>query len=324
MSAAILVTGGAGYIGSHVCERLSQEGYQPVVVDNLSRGHGDFVQFGPLAKYSILETPRLIRTIKEYKIESVVHLAAYAYVEESVKHPDLYYQNNVMGTLNLLKACQESGIKNFVFSSSCAVYGNPQKLPLKEDHSLLPINPYGHTKMICEKMLADFCATYPMKFLSLRYFNVAGASKSGKIGETHEPETHLLPHLLRAALSGEKVSVYGQDYPTPDGTCIRDFIHVEDLAMAHLLALRYLEKGLESNQPINLGGGKGYSVLEIINAVRETLGKTLSYENRPRRQGDPVQLFADISKARTLLGFHPEKNLRDMIESANRWMNSQP
>lgn len=330
----VLVTGGAGYIGSHVCEALHRAGRTPVVVDDLSRGHGEFVQFGPLAKYRIHETPRLIRTIQEYKIKSVIHLAAFAYVGESVTQPGLYYENNVMGTLGLLKACQESGIENFVFSSSCAVYGNPEFLPLTEDHPKNPINPYGRSKLMCEQMISDYATSCSMSFIALRYFNVAGASSSGKIGEWHDPETHFIPNLLKSALNHQKktqgsalsemsLEFYGNDYPTRDGTCIRDYIHVEDLARAHLLSLNSLESKSLQREFINLGAGQGYTLNEILEKTKEVLGsefpEQLKPVIKPRRQGDPHELVAATQKAESLLGFKPEKNIQDILRTAFQW-----
>lgn len=324
MQESILVTGGAGFIGSHVCQMLSQNGFRPVVFDNLSRGHSKFVKWGPLVKNHLSETSRIIRTIKEYNIKSVMHFAAYAYVGESVAHPELYYENNVQGSLSLLKACLETQIENFIFSSSCATYGAPQKLPLTEDHSQHPLSPYGHTKLMTERMLQDFAAVSKMKFVGLRYFNAAGSSDNLEIGELHDPETHLIPNIILAALGkGPALKIFGNDYDTHDGTCLRDYIHVDDLARAHVKALTMLI----GNQPLspfyNLGAGRGYSVLEIIQKTEKLLGKKVPYEFAPRRDGDPAALFADTTKAQRELGFQTEKSIDEIILSAAKFLRAQ-
>ena len=316
----ILVTGGAGYIGAHTCEQLKKRGYFPVVVDDLSRGYGDFVQFGPLVKFNLRETPRIVRTLKEYNIQSVLHFAAFALVEESVKFPLIVYENNVSGTLSLLKACEEAGVENFVFSSSCAVYGNPTSLPVEETERLLPVSPYGFSKLMCEQMIEDFSRVSPLRFAHLRYFNVAGASSSGSIGESHIPETHLIPLLLQSLDQfTSPFSIFGDDFPTPDGTCVRDFIHVQDLARAHVLALEGLQTQRFKNEKINLGSGRGFSVREVLQTVEKVTGKTISAQVTSRRPGDPAFLVASTKKAQSLLGFKPEFNLEAMIESAWNW-----
>lgn len=320
----ILVTGGAGYIGSHFVKKLIESGYQAIVIDNLSRGHLEAIH--PDAVFenvSLLNYEKLTGIISDYKPEAIVHFAAFAYVGESVENPDIYYENNVVGSFNLIRASKNNGINKFVFSSTCSIYGNPEKIPIDEPQKSIPINPYAHTKLIIEKMLKDFESAYGLRSVCLRYFNAAGADHKGMIGESHDPEPHLIPIVIHTALGKrEKVFIYGNDYDTPDGTCIRDYIHVNDLASAHIKALDYLIQGNKS-EIINLGTGSGNSVLEIIEKSRNITGRKVNYEYAARRKGDPAILVADNKKALKLLNWHPEFSIDDIISSAWKWHQNQ-
>lgn len=320
---AVLVTGGAGYIGSHTVKRLIENGYEVVVLDNLSRGHIEAVPKNVhLEKTDLLDEAGLIKSIKKYSIDSVIHFAAFAYVGESVENPGLYYQNNVVGSLNLIKVINELGIKKFVFSSTCSIYGNPDTVPISEKESAKPINPYANTKFIIESILNDFNISYGLKYVALRYFNAAGDSDDSSIGESHNPEPHLIPLVLNTALGKrDSIKIYGDDYETPDGTCIRDYIHVNDLADAHIKALEYIDKG--NSTVINLGTGNGYSVKEIIDAARKITGKNIKSETAGRRAGDPAILVADNKKAKEVLGWKPEYNLERVLETAWNWHKNQ-
>lgn len=316
----VLVTGGAGYIGSHVVRMLVKKQFQVVVIDNLSRGHIESIPEGVgFEQIDLLDADSLNSAIKKNKIDAVIHFAAFAYVGESVENPGLYYSNNVAGSINLIRALNENGINKIVFSSTCSLYGNPEQVPISENESVKPINPYAKTKYHIENVLSDFDSAYGLKYAALRYFNAAGADFNGEIGESHIPEPHLIPIVLSTALGKrEKVFIFGDDYPTKDGTCIRDYIHVNDLADAHIKALEYLNKKNESTV-INLGTGDGYSVKEIIeNAVRIT-GRNIKTEITPRREGDPAVLIADNKKAKEALGWNPQHGLEDIISSAWRW-----
>ncbi|MDF1594332.1 MAG: UDP-glucose 4-epimerase GalE, partial [Desulfobacterales bacterium] len=272
----VLVTGGAGYIGSHACKALAKAGYTPVTYDNLIYGHTWAVKWGPFEKGDILDRQRLDAVIEKYKPDAVMHFAAFAYVGESVENPGKYYRNNVVGSLTILEAMRDHGIRNIVFSSTCAVYGNPETVPIPEDHSTKPINPYGVSKFTVERMLEDFSNIHDMGYVSLRYFNAAGADPDAEIGEDHDPETHLIPLVLDAAAGrSENVKIFGTDYDTPDGTCIRDYVHVSDLADAHVLALEYLKETGKSDS-FNLGNGNGFSVREVIETAREIAGKNIT------------------------------------------------
>lgn len=312
-SRKILVTGGAGYIGSHTCKALAAAGLEPVVFDNLVYGHEHAVQWGPLIKGELEDGDLLRRVMDEHKPEAVVHFAAYAYVGESVSDPRKYYRNNVAGSQSLIDAMLDTGISNLVFSSTCATYGQPEELPIVETTRQEPINPYGRTKLIIEQMLSDYANAFDLNYVALRYFNACGADAEGEIGEEHDPETHLIPRALMA-VAGEipHLGLYGTDYPTPDGTCIRDYIHVTDLAHGHVLALDYLAKGGDS-ACINLGTGQGISVREIIAAAERATGKPVPLEITPRRAGDPPYLYADATKARELLGFEAHHSSVDNI-----------
>ena len=317
---AVLVTGGAGYIGSHVVRLLIKKGFEVIVLDNLSRGHKESLPPNVIfEEVDLLDRAKLSVAIQKHKIESVIHFAAFAYVGESVDDPEMYYRNNVSGSFNLINALKEKGVKNFVFSSTCSLYGNPLHIPISEEESTKPINPYAKTKLMIEQILADYDTAYGMKHVALRYFNAAGASVSGEIGESHFPEPHLIPLVLFTALGKrESISVYGDDYPTPDGTCIRDYIHVEDLADAHVKALEYLNSG-NSSQIINLGTGDGNSVKEVISVAEEVTGRKIKSVIAARRAGDPAVLVADNKKAKEVLGWNPKFNLKDIIQTAWQW-----
>ena len=315
-----LVTGGAGYIGSHACKALAQAGYTPVAYDNLVYGHREAVRWGPLEVGDIADRERLDAVIEQYRPEAVMHFAAYAYVGESVQDPAKYYRNNVAGTLTLLEALVHHCIGRIVFSSTCATYGIPERTPIDEDHPQHPINPYGATKLMIERMLQDFDAAYGLRSVSLRYFNAAGADPDGEIGEDHDPETHLIPLALQAALGQcEALQIFGTDYPTPDGSCIRDYIHVTDLAQAHVLALDYLANG-GATTALNLGTGHGHSVLEVIEAARSVSGREILTRLVDRRPGDPPVLTAAADKARSLLSWQPRHtDLAEMLRHAWNW-----
>ena len=290
----VLLTGGAGYVGSHAARVLRKGGHRVWVYDNLSEGHRGAVPAEELIVGDLMETDRLTGIFREHKIEAVMHFAASALVGVSVTDPAAYYQNNVVGTLSLLDAMRAAGVNRIVFSSTCATYGEPEIVPITEDEKQAPINPYGFTKLVMEHALADYAHAYGLGYAALRYFNASGAADDGSIGEDHDPETHLIPIVLQVALGQRKsVKVFGDDYPTPDGTCIRDYIHVEDLAAAHILAMEKLEPG--KGLKLNLGTGHGASVLQVIEACREVTGHAIPAETAPRREGDPPELVADPS-----------------------------
>ena len=320
MSQAVLVTGGAGYIGSHACKALAGAGFQPVVFDNLSRGHREAVRWGPLVEGDLADRQRLCAALIEHKVEAVMHFAAYAYVGESVTDPALYYRNNLGGTLSLLEAMREAGIGEIVFSSTCATYGIPDRVPIREDAPQRPVNPYGETKLAIERALHWYAAAYGLRSVSLRYFNAAGADPEGEIGEHHEPETHLVPLVLQAALGQRPhIEIYGTDYPTPDGTAIRDYVHVCDLAIAHLRALERLRGG-GGSAAVNLGTGQGHSVREVIAAAELASGRKVPARAAPRRPGDPPALVADPSLAGEILGWHPQhSDLDTIIRTSLAW-----
>lgn len=315
----ILVFGGAGYIGSHTVKHLLDNGYQVVVADNLIYGHREAVDKRAIFEHAdLLDKFSLQQLFKKHKIDAVIHFAAFAYVGESVAEPQKYYFNNVVGTVNLLNVMMENNVKDIVFSSTCATYGEPKQTPIDETHPQNPINPYGRTKLMIEQIFADYERAYGLRHIALRYFNAAGCAADGSIGESHTPETHLIPLVLKA-ITGERksISVFGTDYDTPDGTCIRDYIHVEDLALAHRLAL---EKLPVYSGCINLGTGIGTSVKEIILAAEEVSGKKCPVEYADRRAGDPARLFADNRKAKEILGWEPAyKNIKDIIQTAWNW-----
>jgi len=315
----ILITGGAGYIGSVTTELLRARGEQVVVLDNLSRGYRDAVAPEiPFYQGNVGDRDLVARIAREHDIDACVHFAAFAYVGESVTQPTLYYENNVAQGINLLGALVTAGVRRFVFSSTCATYGEPQQIPIDETHPQQPANPYGWSKLFIERVLADYDRAYDLKFVALRYFNASGASPDR--GERHDPETHLIPLVLKVAQNQlDYVTVFGDDYPTHDGTCVRDYIHVSDLGDAHALALDYLRDG-GSSTAINLGNGHGYSVLEVINAARDVTRQEIPTKIEGRRAGDPSHLVADSSKARSVLGWHPQHaDLATIISSAWDW-----
>lgn len=322
----ILVVGGAGYIGSHTCKMLSQRGYNPIVFDNLIYGHREFIKWGDfiLADLSNIEQIRLV--FEKYKIDAVMHFAAFAYVGESVEHPQKYYTNNVVATLNLLNVMLEFNVKNFIFSSTCATYGNPQYLPIDEAHPQVPINPYGVSKLMMESILKDYTKAYDFKFISLRYFNASGCDPDCEVGENHSPETHLIPLILDAALGKrENIKVFGSDYETRDGTAIRDYIHVIDLAEAHILALESLLSGGDSDI-FNLGNGQGFTVKEVIECVKSVTQQDFNVIYADRREGDPGCLIGSSEKITSRLKWKPKyDSLEAIIKTAWDWhlkMNS--
>ena len=321
----ILVVGGAGYIGSHMCKHLSKHGYLPIVLDNLSRGHEKAVKWGPFIEGSISDRNILKRVFSEHRIDAVMHYAAYCYVGESVTDPSMYYQNNLADTICLLSEMVEAEVKKIVFSSSCAVYGEPEEIPITENHPQNPVNPYGRTKYMVEQVLDDFKYAYGVESVSLRYFNAAGADPEGELGEDHNPESHLIPLTIQAALGKrEEIRIYGNDYPTHDGTCIRDFIHVEDLAGSHLLALKRLLNG-KGGGTYNLGNGQGYSVREVIDITRRITGKPIRDRVVDRRDGDPAVLVGSSDKAKNELGWNPRfPDLESMVETAWHWHQKHP
>ena len=317
-SPRILVVGGAGYIGSHMVKMLTAQGYSVTTLDNLSTGYRDAVSAGEFIQVDLADREVLATLFSRQPFDAVMHFASYIQVGESVKEPAKYYANNVTNTLNLLDAMVVNGIKRFIFSSSAAVYGDPHTVPIPEDHSKDPINPYGRTKWMVEQILADYDQAYGLKSVSLRYFNAAGADPAGELGERHEPETHLIPLVLRAA-SGRapNIKVFGRDYDTPDGTCVRDYVHVEDLCSAHRLAIDGLMQGKASNA-YNLGNGSGFSVAEVIAAAERVTGRKIPVIDEPRRAGDPPRLVADARRARDELGWRPQYDSLDTI-IAHAW-----
>ena len=316
----ILVTGGAGYIGSHCCKEMHSRGFNPIVFDNLIYGHRENVRWGDFFEGDLANPDDLDRCFEQFHIDAIMHFAAYAYVGESVTDPIKYYKNNVRNTIHLLDAALRFKVNYFVFSSTCAVYGNPESIPIDETHPRNPINPYGRTKKIIEDILMDCDSAYGLKYISLRYFNAAGADPGGEIGEKHLPETHLIPLVLDAAAGRSKaIQVFGSDYPTDDGTCIRDYIHVNDLADAHILALEKIMGGQPSDI-FNLGQGRGFSVKEVIEQAAGITGKKIPIIDTDRREGDPPVLIASNTKARQQLGWQPAfSNLEDIIQTAWRW-----
>jgi UDP-arabinose 4-epimerase len=320
MSKSVLVTGGAGYVGSHACKVLARSGYLPVVLDDFSRGHREAVRWGPLVQCDIADRATVAVTLAQHRISVVMHFAAYAYVGESVADPALYYRNNLGGTLSLLEAMRDTGVDKIVFSSTCATYGIPASVPIRETAPQLPVNPYGETKLAIERALQWYGEAYGLRWVALRYFNAAGADPDAEIGELHEPETHLIPLVFEAALGRRaEIEVYGTDYPTPDGTAIRDYIHVQDLGEAHLRALEYLEAG-ERSAALNLGTGHGHSVREVVRAAEAVSGRLVPCRDTARRPGDPPALVADPSLAAKLLGWRPHlSDLETIVRTALAW-----
>jgi UDP-glucose 4-epimerase len=323
----VLVAGGAGYIGSHTVKRLKEAGHSPVIYDNLSRGHRSVVDIlkVPAVAADLNDRATLVATLREHRIDTVMHFAAYAYVGESVEKPLEYYRNNVATTVSVLQSMQETGVTRFVFSSTCAVYGDPDKVPITEDEKKAPVSPYGRSKLMVEQVLADVPAAWKgFNFAALRYFNASGCAMDGTLGEDHEPETHLIPVILQAIMGTRPgITVFGTDYPTKDGTNVRDYIHVDDLADAHIAAMEKLDGGT----PVycNLGTGSGFSVLEIIKAAEKVTGKKTPVKYGPRRPGDAVALYADPGRAKKLLGWEAKyKDPETIIRSAWNWFSKHP
>jgi UDP-glucose-4-epimerase GalE len=316
----VLVTGGAGYIGSHTAKALAAAGHEPVVLDDLSSGHLLAVKWSPFIEGNLADTDLLGRVLSEHRIEAVIHFAASLLVGESMTNPRKYFWNNVVNTLRLLDTMLDGGVKHIVFSSSAAVYGMPEKVPIPEEHSKNPINAYGETKLSMERSIKWYGIAYGLRWMALRYFNAGGADREGELGEEHNPETHLIPLVIKAALGQRPpVEVFGTDYPTPDGTAIRDYIHVTDLADAHVRALEYSMAGGESCA-LNLGTGQGHSVREVIAAVGRMCKGTVPHKDSPRRRGDPPSLVADARRAAEVLGWKPQiSDLNSIVETAWRW-----
>ena len=317
---AILIVGGAGFIGSHTAKLVAAAGHTPVVFDNLSSGHRWALRWGVFEEGDLADRAAIDRTLERHDVEAVIDFAAHIEVGESVRNPRKYFRNNLVNTLNLLDAMVDKGVKQIVFSSTAAVYGDPLTVPIPEDHRMLPVNPYGESKLFVERTLRWYGEAYGLRWAALRYFNAAGADESGEIGELHDPETHLIPLALAAAALGDaELRIFGSDYPTPDGTCIRDYIHVNDLADAHVRALRHLETGGDS-LALNLGTGHGYSVLEIIRAAESATGQTVRRRTVPRRPGDPPVLVADATRAEQVLQWKATRTLKDIVSGAWAWM----
>ena len=312
----VLIAGGAGYIGSHAAKALARAGREPIVFDDLSSGHGHAVKWGPMVQGDIGDADALRAAIRQYRPDAVMHFAARIEVGEGEREPIDFYQNNVAGTLNLVRVMLEEGVQNLVFSSTCAIYGDPEKLPLTEDLPKRPVSVYGRTKLIVEQMLEDISRAKGLNFAALRYFNAAGADMDGEIGEEHDPETHLIPNAIKAAVGrSEAMKLFGLDYPTKDGSCVRDYIHVDDLARAHILAADRLTEQ-RGNLQLNLGTGDGYTVLEVLDAIARATGRPVPYDVSPRRAGDAVALTADPTKVRAVLGWTPQHGLDDIVSSA--------
>lgn len=316
----VIVTGGAGYIGSHACKALDQAGYHPVTFDNLSNGHEWSVKWGPLEKGDVNDRARLDDVFKKYAPEAVLHFAGLIAVGESVKNPAIYYANNVSGSFTLLDAMRDHRVDRFIFSSTCAIYGEPEEIPMTENHPQAPVSPYGWTKLMIEKAAEHYHHAYGLHMAFLRYFNAAGADPDSETGEAHDPETHLIPLVLDAALGKrDSITIFGEDYDTPDGTCIRDYIHVTDLVAAHVSALEYLESN-PTCRAFNLGNGQGFSVHEVVGSVERVTGKTVNVEMGERRAGDAPRLVGDSRRAREELGWNPQyADLDIIVETAWRW-----
>jgi UDP-arabinose 4-epimerase len=320
MTQAVMVAGGAGYVGAHTCKALARAGFLPVVLDNLSTGHRDFVRWGPLVQADLRDTAAIAETIRQYGCLAVLHFAAFALVGESVTDPAKYYDNNVAGTLSLLAGMREAACDALVFSSTCAVYGQPERVPIAEDTPRDPVNPYGASKLMVERILADFRPAYGLRSIALRYFNACGADPDNEVGELRNPETHLIPRAMMG-LQGHisDFAVFGTDFETPDGTAIRDYIHVADLADAHVAAVTQLLAGTPGGV-FNLGTGRGYSVMEVLQAIEREAGERLPGVNGPRRAGDPAALIADPTRARDALGFNPiHSDLETIVRTAWAW-----
>jgi UDP-glucose-4-epimerase GalE len=321
---SILVTCGAGYVGSHACKALAGAGYTPVTLDNLVYGHRRAVRWGPFVQGDLADGALVRRVLREHHIAAVLHFAGFGYVGESMTAPGKYFQNNFSNSATLLDAMMDEHVNTIVFSSTCATYGIPQRCPIDEDHAQHPVNPYGESKLFVERMLQRFDAAHGLRYAALRYFNAAGADADGEIGEDHEPETHLIPLVIDAALGRRpEISVLGTDYPTTDGTAVRDYVHVSDLALAHVQALRRLQAGDESMR-VNLGTGQGHSVREVIKMVEAISGRRVPAKDAPRRPGDPPELVAASARAHAVLGWSPQhSDLRNIIATAWRWHSSR-
>ncbi|MEO6597701.1 MAG: UDP-glucose 4-epimerase GalE [Planctomycetota bacterium] len=322
----ILVAGGAGYIGSHTVLALQEAGFRPLVLDDFSTGHRGALQGGDCVEVDLLDRDALAAVFAAHPIDTVVHFAARCYVGESVQDPGQYYRQNVGGTLNLLQAMVGAGVSRLVFSSTCATYGLPERLPIVESESQIPINPYGHTKLVCEYMLRDFAVAHGLSSIALRYFNAAGADPAGQLGEDHRPETHLIPLALAAAAGKrEALRVFGDDYPTRDGTCIRDYVHVSDLATAHLLGLRSLLDGETGFRAFNLGNAAGTSVAEVLDAIEKVTGRAVPHEIAPRRPGDPAILVGSSERIERELGWKAKfADIETIIATAWAWFEGHP
>ncbi len=315
----VLVTGGAGYIGSHACKRIAQSGDTPVVLDNFSQGHECAVRWGPVIRNDLSDVSSIRRALRDHQIGAVMHFAAKTSVSESISDPRVHYRDNVTGSMNLLDAMVDVGVRDIVFSSSCAVYGWPSKIPIAERHPQHPLSPYGETKLAIERALHGYSQAYGFSFVGLRYFNAAGSDPDSELGESHHPETHLIPLTIDAALNGTELAIYGKTYPTPDGTPVRDYVHVVDIAEAHWLALQHL-KSSRSSVFVNLGIGRGYSVREVIAAVEKVTERTVTTFDGLRRPGDAPELVADARRAHVILGWEPKyPTLETMIEHALAW-----
>lgn len=317
----ILVTGGAGYIGSHTCLKLAERGFKPVVVDNFVTGHDWAVQWGPVHRGDLRDQEFLKKVFSQHQFAAVLHFAAFAYVGESMRDPVKYYDNNVFGSISLVRAMQAHRVSRLVFSSTCATYGEPEKMPIEEHFPQNPVNPYGRTKWIVEQFLKDLAATSGLQAIALRYFNAAGADIEGRTGEHHDPETHLIPLVIEAAHRGTPITIFGEDYPTPDRTCIRDYVHVSDLALAHVQAIDWLGKQKSGCfEAFNLGTGHGYSVKQIIDSVERVTGKKVQRKIGERRPGDPPTLVATGLKAKRELGWIPQfSKIDEIVKTADRW-----
>lgn len=320
----VLVTGGAGYIGSHVAKALAQAGHTPVTYDSLVRGSASAIRWGPVVVADLADSVKLEEAIRDHKIDAIIHLAAFAYVGESMREPGLYFRNNTVSSLGLFEVARRTGVERLVFSSTCATYGDPDYVPIDENHPQRPVNPYGESKLLVEKLLRWYGDIHGLRWVVLRYFNAAGADPDQEIGEDHDPETHLIPLVIDAALDpGKPVAIFGTDYDTPDGTAVRDYIHVSDLATAHVKALQYLTEG-GASRPFNLGTGEGHSVRKIVEAVASVSGRRPAVREADRRLGDPAVLVANPSLARTELDWQPSRSdLFEMVRTAWQW-RSEP
>jgi UDP-glucose-4-epimerase GalE len=321
---AVLVTGGAGYVGSHGCKALRDAGYRVVVLDNFVAGHPEAAKYGDIVEADVSNVAAVQSAIHRHRIAAVMHFAAFLDVAESVREPARYYRNNVTGTLAVLQAMAAASVERFVFSSTCATYGEPLETPIPESHPQLPINAYGESKLAVERALPHFERAYGIKWVALRYFNAAGADPDGEIGEDHAPEIHLIPRAIEAATGGAPLQVFGSDYPTPDGTCLRDFVHVTDLADAHVKALQHLSRG-RASAAYNLGTGRPHSVREVIASVERVTGRTVAWKMAPRRPGDPAALYATAKKAEYELGWTPRfTDLDSIVRTAWQWHHAHP